>query len=82
MFQDFNTRIAAEYAKFGAKFADVTRTTGGYGELTDLTQDPKYGRIPASVAKVCTLTYFCDRTDVHPTSAGHQAIADAVATAG
>jgi lysophospholipase L1-like esterase len=82
MFQDFNTRIAAEYGKFGAKFADVTRTTGGYGELTDLTQDPKYGRIPASVAKVCTLTYFCDRTDVHPTPAGHQAIADAVATAG
>ncbi|MFI6096040.1 SGNH/GDSL hydrolase family protein [Lentzea sp. NPDC051213] len=82
MFQDFNATITAEYAKFGAKFADVTQTTGGYAALTDLTQDPKYGQIPASVAKVCTLTYFCDRSDVHATPAGHQAIADAVTAAG
>ncbi|MEU0883375.1 GDSL-type esterase/lipase family protein [Lentzea sp. NPDC005914] len=82
MFQDFNATIAAEYRKAGAKFADVTDSTGGYGALTELTQDPKYGQIPSSVAKVCTLTYFCDRTDVHPTPAGHQAIADAVTAAG
>ncbi|MFJ5990511.1 SGNH/GDSL hydrolase family protein [Lentzea sp. NPDC092896] len=82
MFQDFNTRIAAQYGRFGAKFADVTNSTGGYGALTELTQDPKYGQIPASVAKVCTLTHFCDRTDVHPTPAGHQAIAEAVTAAG
>ncbi|MEV6711045.1 GDSL-type esterase/lipase family protein [Lentzea sp. NPDC051208] len=81
MFQDFNTRIAAQYARFGAKFADVTSSTGGYGALTELTQDPKYGQVPASVAKVCALTYFCDRTDVHPTPAGHQAIAEAVTAA-
>ena len=81
MFQDFNTRIAAQYGRFGAKFADVTSSTGGYGALTELTQDPKYGQIPASVAKVCTLTHFCDRTDVHPTPAGHQAIAEAVTAA-
>jgi lysophospholipase L1-like esterase len=81
MFQDFNTRIAAQYARFGAKFADVTDSTGGYGALSELTQDPKYGQIPASVAKVCALTYFCDRTDVHPTPAGHQAIAEAVTAA-
>ncbi|GHH30000.1 SGNH/GDSL hydrolase family protein [Lentzea cavernae] len=81
MFQDFNTRIAAQYDRFGAKFADVTTATGGYGALTELTQDPKYGQIPASVAKVCTLTHFCDRTDVHPTPAGHQVIAEAVTAA-
>ena len=81
MFQDFNTKIAAQYGRFGAKFADVTDATGGYGALTELTQDPKYGRIPASVAKVCALTHFCDRTDVHPTPAGHQAIAEAVTAA-
>ncbi|MFD4639887.1 GDSL-type esterase/lipase family protein [Lentzea sp. NPDC058436] len=81
MFQDFNTKIAAQYGRFGAKFADVTDSTGGYGALSELTQDPKYGQIPASVAKVCALTYFCDRTDVHPTPAGHQAIAEAVTAA-
>jgi lysophospholipase L1-like esterase len=82
MFRDFNTEITAEYAKFGAKFADVTQATGGYAALTDVTQDPKYGQVPASVAKVCALTYFCDRTDVHATPAGHQAIAEAVTAAG
>jgi lysophospholipase L1-like esterase len=81
MFQDFNTKLAAQYGRFGAKFADVTTATGGYGALTELTQDPKYGQIPAPVAKVCALTYFCDRTDVHPTPAGHQAIAEAVTAA-
>ncbi len=82
LYEDFNGEIAAEYAKFGAKYVDVTSTTGGYGALTDLTQDPKYGEIPTPVAEVCTLTYFCDQADVHPTPAGHQAIADAVIAAG
>ncbi|SDF80054.1 Lysophospholipase L1 [Lentzea fradiae] len=81
MFQDFNTRIAAQYDKFGVRFADVTDATGGFGALTELTQDPKYGQIPGPVAKVCSLTYFCDRTDVHPTPEGHRAIADAVTAA-
>jgi lysophospholipase L1-like esterase len=82
LYQDFNVELAAEYAKFGAKFVDVTSATGGYGPLTDLTEDPKYGQIPASVAEVCTFTYYCDDADVHPTPAGHQAIADAVIAAG
>ncbi|MGW6446209.1 SGNH/GDSL hydrolase family protein [Lentzea sp. NPDC055074] len=81
LYEDFNGAIAAEYAKFGATFVDVTGTTGGYGALTDLTEDPRYGQIPASVAEVCTLTHYCDETDVHPTAAGHQAIAEAVIAA-
>jgi phospholipase/lecithinase/hemolysin len=81
LYEDFNSQVAAEYAKFGAKYVDITGKTGGYGALTELTQDPKYGQIPASVAEVCTFTYFCDHTDVHPTPAGHQAIADAVSAA-
>ncbi|MEU0883374.1 GDSL-type esterase/lipase family protein [Lentzea sp. NPDC005914] len=82
LYEDFNGEIAAEYAKFGANYVDVTNRTGGYGALTDLAQDPKYGEIPSPVAEVCTLTYFCDQGDVHPTAAGHQAIADAVIAAG
>lgn len=81
LYEDFNGQIAAEYDKFGARFVDVTSSTGGYGALTELTEDPRYGRIPASVAEVCTLTHYCDETDVHPTPAGHQAIADAVVAA-
>ena len=82
LFRDFfNTALRTEYAKVGAEFVDVTATTGGYGSLTDVTQDPEYGPIPTPVAKVCELTYFCDLTDVHPTPAGHEVIADAVLAA-
>jgi hypothetical protein len=82
LFRDFfNTALEDEYGKIGAKFVDVTATTGGYEPLTEITQDPTYGPIPAPVAKVCALTYFCEHTDVHPTPTGHQAIASAVLTA-
>jgi lysophospholipase L1-like esterase len=79
LFRDFfNKVLAAEYEKVGATFADVTAATGAYEPLTETTQDPVYGPIPAPVAKVCALTYFCEHTDVHPTPAGHEAIAAAV----
>lgn len=82
LFRDFfNTTLETEYAKIDAEFVDVTATTGAYEPLTDLTQDPEHGPIPAPVAKVCALTYFCDLTDVHPTPAGHKTIADAILTA-
>lgn len=82
LFRDFfNTALEAEYEKIGAKFVDVTATTGGYEPFTEVTQDPTYGSIPAPVAKICALTYFCTHTDVHPTAAGHQAIAEAVLAA-
>lgn len=77
----FNTALAAEYEKIGATFVDITAATGGYEPLTERTQDPEYGPIPTSVARICVLTYFCDHTDVHPTPAGHAAIAEAVLTA-
>jgi lysophospholipase L1-like esterase len=79
LFRDlFNAALKAEYERVGAKFVDVTAATGGYGPLTEVTQDPAYGSIPTPVAKVCALTYFCRASDVHPTAAGHEAIAAAV----
>lgn len=79
LFRDlFNTVLRSEYDKIDARFVDVTAATGAYGSLTETTQDPEYGPIPVPVAKVCTLTYFCEHTDVHPTPEGHRAIADAV----
>jgi lysophospholipase L1-like esterase len=81
LFRDFfNAALKAEYDKVGADFVDVTAVTGGYGSLTELTSDPAHGSIPTPVAKICELTYFCARTDVHPTPAGHEVIASAVLT--
>ncbi|MBP2337166.1 lysophospholipase L1-like esterase [Saccharothrix coeruleofusca] len=82
LFRDFfNAALRAEYEKVGAKFVDITEVTGGYGPLTEVAQDPTYGPIPAPVARVCSLTYFCRLTDVHPTPEGHRVIADAVLAA-
>jgi len=77
----FNTALATEYSKIDAEFVDVTAATGAYEPLSDTTQDPTYGAIPSAVAQVCALTFFCSHTDVHPTAAGHQVIADAVLAA-
>jgi lysophospholipase L1-like esterase len=82
LFRDvLNAALEEEYGKVGASFVDVTAATGGYGPLTEVTEDPTYGPIPTPVAKVCALTYFCRRTDVHPTPAGHEEIATAVLAA-
>jgi lysophospholipase L1-like esterase len=82
LFQDFfNTALAEEYDRIGATFVDITEATGAYEPLTDLTEDPTYGPIPTPVAKVCALTYFCEHTDLHPTPAGHEAIASAILAA-
>src|SRR5262249_11674297 len=80
LFRDFfNKTLKTEYDKIDAKFVDVTEATGGYEPLTDVIQNTTDGPIPTPVAKVCELQYFCSHTDVHPTTAGHQAIAAAVA---
>ena len=42
------------------------------------TLDP-YGSIPVPVAKVCQLTYACDKQDIHPTTEGYSLIADLIA---
>jgi lysophospholipase L1-like esterase len=82
LFRDFfNTALETEYEKIDATFVDVTAATGGYEPLTELTEDPEYGSIPTAVAKVCALTYFCEHTDLHPTPAGHDAIATAIMAA-
>jgi hypothetical protein len=74
-----NPQLADVYAAAGAKFVDVTRATGGYGSLARTTTLAPYGRIPVPVARVCTLTWYCQLHDVHPRPVGHALIARLVA---
>jgi lysophospholipase L1-like esterase len=71
----FNPALRALYASAGATFVDVTRATGAYTPLTTTTDDGHYGTIPAAAAYVCSLTYYCGRQDVHPTTEGYRVIA-------
>jgi lysophospholipase L1-like esterase len=72
---DINPGLKKAYHTVGAAFVDVTKATGAYGEFV-ATTDPTFGQIPVPVAKVCTLTYFCDGTfNIHMKTPGYHIIA-------
>lgn len=76
-----NPTLKAAYTSVGGLFVDVTEATGAYGPLTPTVNLPPYGQLPEPVAKICTLTYFCQYTDIHPTPQGHKTIADLIVAA-
>ena len=70
-----NPGLKRAYDTVGAAFVDVTKATGAYGPFLS-TNDPTFGPIPVPVAKVCTLTYFCDGTfNIHMKTPGYHIIA-------
>jgi len=72
---DINPGLKKAYDTVGAAFVDVTKGTGAYGPFV-ATNDPTFGQIPVPVAKVCTLTYFCDGTfNIHMKTPGYHIIA-------
>ena len=72
---NINPGLAKAYATVGAAFVDVTKATGAYGPFV-ATNDPTFGQIPVPVARVCTLTYFCDGTfNIHMKTPGYHIIA-------
>ncbi|MFN8125415.1 MAG: GDSL-type esterase/lipase family protein [Candidatus Nanopelagicales bacterium] len=71
-FQQFiNPALKTAYASADGKFVDVTRATGAYGSLDRMTDFPPYGEIPVPVAKVCTLTWYCQKGDIHARTNGY-----------
>lgn len=79
LFRDrLNPALRAEYTAANAYFVDVTALTGAYGPFETTTELPPYGTLPAPVARVCTLTYYCKYRDLHPTNEGYAAIADQI----
>lgn len=72
---DINPGLKKAYGSVGAAFVDVTKATGADGPFL-ATIDPTFGQIPVPVAKVCTLTYFCDGTfNIHMKTPGYHIIA-------
>jgi lysophospholipase L1-like esterase len=79
MFRDeLNPTLRAAYAASGATFVDLTQITGGYDPLASTVDRPPYGVIPEPVARVCELTFYCSNRDFHPTTSGHELIADQI----
>ena len=74
-----NPALKAAYASGGARFVDVTAATGAYGPMSVKQYLAPWGLIPKPVAKVCQLTWYCTRQDIHPHTAGYSIIAGLVA---
>lgn len=73
-----NPQLQQAYSKVGGRFVDVTAAFGGYGSLSRTTTVAGLGTLPVPVARICTLTYYCQFQDIHPRTAGYAIIADLV----
>lgn len=69
-----NPTLAKAYAGGGATFVDVTKDTDAYVPLSRTTALAPYGSIPVAVAKVCTLTWYCQVGNIHAKSSGYRVI--------
>ena len=74
-----NHLISTVFASAGEGVADVP---GRFGTLaTGMRVVTRYGRVPASVAQICDLTFKCSKNDDHPTNVGYLLVAKAVVSA-
>ncbi len=74
-----NPALKAAYESVDGRFVDVTEATGAYGSLDEMVTLEPYGVVPAPVAEVCRLTYYCEFRDIHARTIGYRLIADLVA---
>jgi lysophospholipase L1-like esterase len=69
-----NPALTKSYAAAGGTLVDVTKATGAYVPLTRTVRYRPYGTIPAAVASVCSLTWFCAQGNIHATTKGYTLI--------
>jgi lysophospholipase L1-like esterase len=69
-----NPALTKAYATANGSFVDVTKATGAYAPLTQTVRYRPYGTIPAAVASVCSLTWFCAEGNIHARTKGYTLI--------
>src|ERR1700733_4761933 len=69
-----NPALTKAYATVDGSLVDVTKATGAYVPLTRTVRYRPYGTIPAAVASVCNLTWFCAQGNIHATTKGYSLI--------
>lgn len=74
-----NPALKDAYATARGRFVDVTAASGSYTPLDQTTTLRPYGTVPVAVARICELSYFCARGDIHLRTDGYRLIADLVA---
>ncbi len=73
-----NPALTKAYASANGSLVDVTKATGAYVPLTRTVRSAAYGTIPAAVASVCTLTWFCAQGNIHARTKGYTLIGNLV----
>lgn len=73
-----NPALKSTYKAAKASFVDVTAATGAYTPLSRTTTLAPYGVIPIAVAKVCQLTWYCEKGDIHARKSGYGVIASLI----
>lgn len=74
-----NPALTKAYASAKGNLVDVTKATGAYIPLAKTVHTSAYGTIPAAVASVCTLTWFCSQGNIHATTKGYTLIGKLIA---
>ncbi len=69
-----NPALSKAYGSANGSLVDVTKATGAYVPLTRTVRFRTYGTIPAAVASVCALTWFCAQGNIHATTKGYSLI--------
>lgn len=72
-----NPALRAAYRAGQGSFADATQASGGYGPMESRTPSP-LGAVPAPVASICRLSWFCSEADIHLNRAGYRLVARTV----
>ena len=72
-----NPALRAAYRAGQGSFADATKASGGYGSLESRVPGPT-GAVPAPVASICRLSWFCSEADIHLNRAGYRVVARTV----
>src|SRR3954451_8270997 len=70
-----NPALSDSYKAVKGQLVDVTKATGAYGSLDDLTTLEPFGQVPVPVAQVCKLTWYCEKCDIHARKSGYGVIA-------
>jgi lysophospholipase L1-like esterase len=74
-----NPTLKKAYATANGAFVDVTAAMGAYTSLGRTVKTRTYGTIPAPVASLCALDWFCARGDIHPRTSGYTVIGKLIA---
>jgi lysophospholipase L1-like esterase len=76
-----NPALSKSYASAKASFVDVTAATGAYKPLNKETKtkskkgkSKSYAHLPIAVSRVCRITWYCSKGDIHANTKGYNFI--------